>query len=107
MFKSQGLAIIAAMSNYDRKEKGIKVYMDGHLEILLSKFGTCGAGIADWWDNLHIEMSDSLCVLQASTNDVSNDTKTGRVLGEILLPEHVQCCFPISLLKTIVSDFRQ
>ena len=81
MFRTQGQAIIAAMSSHDRKEKGIKVYMDGHLDELLKYFGR-GDFDEDWWKNFIFQIGDSLCTVQAPTNDVSDDTKTGKILGE-------------------------
>ena len=80
-FNTQGRAILAAMSSYDRKEYGVKVYMDGHLDKLLAQFGREEFG-TEYWSNFVFEIRDSLCVVQPPTNDVSDDTKTGRVLGE-------------------------
>ena len=78
-FPNQADAIIASLSKYDRRQAGMRVYMDGYLEYMLTDFG-CEESGEDFYERYIFEMRDSFSVMQAPRYEVTNDPG-GHVLG--------------------------
>lgn len=71
-FPTQAHAIIASLSQYDRRRAGIRIFMDGALDYILDQFGNPAAG-DHFHDDFIYEIKDSLCVVEAPKHDVTID----------------------------------